>query len=411
MRSALRRLGSPERRFAAIQIAGTNGKGSTAAITESILRAAGFKTGLFTSPHLSRFTERIRIAGGECDGERLAEIDRLVVATGVPLTYFEVATALAFVLMAEEQVDVAVLETGLGGRLDAVTTCRPLATAITSIGLDHTDYLGTTLREIAAEKAGIIKPGVPLYLGNLPAVAEEEILRIAQAAGAPVFRLGRGFSPLAAAAHSLALTGSHQRDNGAIAVALATAAADALALATRRTPALTAAAVTAGLGGVVWPGRLERIGDDVLLDCAHNPEGAVALAAALREMQQPRGALVLSVVTGKDLTGILEPLLPLFNVVVATASRNPRAMPADALAEGIRAFRPAPPDLEVVTATDSSEAVSIVAARRLLPQRQRGSAPAGTPLIVFAGSVFLVGEARALLLGEAGDPQPVSDPV
>ncbi len=171
VRTALARLGDPQRRFAAVQIAGTNGKGSTAAMTEAILRAAGLRTGLYTSPHLARFTERIRVAGVEVDGDRLAALDARVVATGVPLTYFEIATALAFLAFAEEGVEVAVLETGLGGRLDAVTTCEPLATAITSIGLDHTAYLGATLAAIAREKAGILKPNVPCLLGRLPAEA------------------------------------------------------------------------------------------------------------------------------------------------------------------------------------------------------------------------------------------------
>jgi len=404
MRLALQRLGSPGRRFPAIQIAGTNGKGSTAAMTESILRVAGFKTGLFTSPHLSRFTERIRIGGVECDGERLAAIDARVVATGVPLTYFEVATALAFVLMAEEEVDVAVLETGLGGRLDAVTTCQPLATAITSIGLDHTDYLGTTLREIAGEKAGIVKPDVPLYLGDLPAVAEEEILRIAQSTGAPAFCLGQDFPPLPPELRALSLAGSHQRNNAALAVALATTAATALGR------ALTPTMIAAGLAGVNWPGRLERIGDDILLDCAHNSEGATALGAALPSLLSRSGsdhaALVLSVVAGKDLPAILTPLLPLFDVVVATTSRNPRALPAATLAAAIRSIQPPPRNLEVVT--DPNEAIAT--ARRLLghPADNDSAEP---PLIVVTGSVFLVGEVRAHLLGEPSDPQPVSDPV
>src|SRR6185369_11399482 len=144
-------------------------------MTEAVLRAAGLRTGLYSSPHLSRFTERIRIAGREVEGDRLAALDRLVVATEVPLTYFEVATALAFLAMAEAGVEVAVLETGLGGRLDAVTTCVPCATAITSIGLDHTDYLGDTLAAIAREKAGILKPGVPCFVGRLPPEADDEI--------------------------------------------------------------------------------------------------------------------------------------------------------------------------------------------------------------------------------------------
>ena len=175
VRTALERLGDPQKRFAAVQIAGTNGKGSTAAMTEAILRAADLRTGLYTSPHLARFTERIRVAGREVDSERLAALDARVVATGVPLTYFEIATVLGFLVFAEEAVDAAVLETGLGGRLDAVTTAEPLATAITSIGIDHTAYLGTTLAAIAREKAGILKPNVPCFLGRLPEEAHREI--------------------------------------------------------------------------------------------------------------------------------------------------------------------------------------------------------------------------------------------
>ncbi len=193
VRLALARLGDPQTRFAAVQIAGTNGKGSTAALAEAVLREAGVRTALYSSPHLARFTERIRIAGREVDGDRLAALDRLVIATEVPLTYFEVATALAFLAIAEAGVEVAVLETGLGGRLDAVTTCVPCATAITSIGLDHTDYLGDSLPAIAREKAGILKPGVPCFVGRLPADADVEIDRAAEAAGAPLFRFGADF--------------------------------------------------------------------------------------------------------------------------------------------------------------------------------------------------------------------------
>ena len=145
VRQALARAGDPQRRFAAVQIAGTNGKGSTAAMTEAILRRAGLRTGLYTSPHLCRFTERIRIDGREIDGDLLAAFDPAVVATGVPLTYFEIATLLAFLAFADARVEVAVLETGLGGRLDAVTAAEPLGTAITSIGLDHQVYLGDAI--------------------------------------------------------------------------------------------------------------------------------------------------------------------------------------------------------------------------------------------------------------------------
>src|SRR4051794_32552866 len=142
---ALAAMGSPERAYTCVHIAGTNGKGSTAAMTESLLRAAGVRTGLFTSPHLARFTERIRVDGREVDGERLAALDARIVATGVPLTYFEISAVLAFLAFAEAGIEVAVLETGLGGRLDATNVCAPVATAITSIAFDHMDLLGDTL--------------------------------------------------------------------------------------------------------------------------------------------------------------------------------------------------------------------------------------------------------------------------
>ena len=168
-RAALERLGNPQRRAVTVQIAGTNGKGSTAAMTDAILRAAGLRTGLYTSPHLSRFTERIRVNGREADGDRLAHLNREISATGVPLTYFEIATVLAFMTFAESGVDVVVAETGLGGRLDATTTSEPVATAITSIDWDHAELLGSTLAQIAGEKAGIAKPGVPLFLAAVAA--------------------------------------------------------------------------------------------------------------------------------------------------------------------------------------------------------------------------------------------------
>ncbi len=210
VRRALAALGSPEQRLPAVQIAGTNGKGSTAAMTESILRAAGWRTGLYTSPHLCRFTERIRVAGVEVDGDRLARLDAAIAATGVPLTYFEVATVLAFQVMAEERVELAVLETGLGGRLDAVTVCAPLATAITSIGWDHMEFLGTTLAAIAREKAGILKAGVPCFVARLPPEAGAEIDAVARAVGAPLRHLGRDFD-LDAELPEPALAGAHQR--------------------------------------------------------------------------------------------------------------------------------------------------------------------------------------------------------
>jgi dihydrofolate synthase/folylpolyglutamate synthase len=387
VRDALARVGDPQRRFAAVQIAGTNGKGSTAAMTEAILRRAGLRTGLYTSPHLARFTERLRIDGREIDGDRLAGFDPAVVATGVPLTYFEIATVLAFLAMADAGVDVGVLETGLGGRLDAVTAAEPLATAITSIGLDHQGYLGDTLPAIAREKAGILKPGIPCFLGRLPPEADAEIAGVARAVGAPLARLGRDYEPPAAAP---ALGGPHQRANAALAVALARAAAGRLGR------PLDEAAVAGGLADVSWPGRLEAIGGDVLLDCAHNEEGARALAAALAESAAGRRTiLVASIVSDKDPRAILAALAPRAAAVVLTRAANPRVRPPEELARVAGELF-----AEVVTRPDPEDA--LVEARRL-------AGPGG--VVVVCGSIFLVGELRARLLGEPVDPEPTSDPV
>jgi dihydrofolate synthase/folylpolyglutamate synthase len=387
MRRALARLGDPQARFTAVQIAGTNGKGSTAAMTEAVLRQAGLRTGLYSSPHLCRFTERIRIAGAEVDGYRLAALDGLVVATEVPLTYFEVATALAFLAMAEAGVEVAVLETGLGGRLDAVTTCVPCATAITSIGLDHTGYLGTTLPEIAREKAGIMKPAVPCFVGPVPAGAGDELERAAAAAGAPLLRAGRDFG---APPFPTALAGAHQIDNAALAVELARAVGRRLGR------VIDDATLARGLAGVRWPGRCERVGDDLLFDCAHNEDGARALAAVLPQLAPGRRVvLVASIVDDKDPAGMLAALAPVAAAVVTTRSDNPRALPAAAIA-AIAAG-----SFGDVTACDDPEAA--------LTEARRRAGPGG--LVVVCGSMFLVGMLRARVLGESVDPVPTSDPV
>lgn len=389
MRRTLQSLGAPESRFASVQIAGTNGKGSTAAMTESILRAAGVKTGLYTSPHLARFTERIRIDGHEVDGDRLGTLDGQVAATGVPLTYFEVATTLALLAFAEAGVELAVLETGLGGRLDATTVVPVLATAITSISLDHTELLGGTIVEIAREKAGIIRPGVPLLLGRVPPEAEQEIVRVAAERRAAVFRTDFDL-PDAPAEPSL--QGPHQRSNAALAVGLARLAAARLGR------PLDDETVVRGLAEVHWPGRLELLRPGLLLDCAHNPEGVEALLRALPAAgaaASPRGrVLVTSVVRGKDARAMLGRLAPAFDHVIATRSRNPRALPPGELVAAL------PPGVRWSIAEPPLAAIE--EARRTVGEGG---------LVVVAGSIFLVGEVRAQLLGEELDPDPAADPL
>ncbi|MES1158229.1 MAG: Mur ligase family protein, partial [Haliangium ochraceum] len=266
-RAVLSALGDPQRRPVTVHIAGTNGKGSTAAMTAAILRAAGISSGLYTSPHLCRFTERIRIDGGEADGDTLAALAEPIAATGISLTYFELATVLAFSMFARAGVEAAVIETGLGGRLDATTTCDPVATAITSIALDHAELLGPTVAHIAREKAGIAKRGVPLFLAPVAPDADAEIAAIAERVGAPLRRFGVEFD---AAAVNPALGGAHQTTNAAVAVALARAAAGAVGR------PLSARHIEAGLRDVVWPGRRDWVAPDPLLDCAHHPQGAAA---------------------------------------------------------------------------------------------------------------------------------------
>lgn len=386
LQAALTALGAPQDRLPAVHIAGTNGKGSTAAMTEAILRAGGWRTGLYTSPHLARFTERIRIAGDEVDGDELGDLGERLFATGAPVTYFEAATALGFLAMAEAGVEVAVLEVGLGGRLDATNLCHPLVTAVTSIALDHQELLGDSLTAIAREKAGIAKPGVPLLLGALPAEAEAEIRRVAAALAPPAPILGLGDLPPVPAAPGLA--GPHQRGNAALAVALASRAAVALGR------PLSEAAVRAGLAAVVWPGRLEWVAPDVLLDAAHNPEGVEALLAAL-PARRPR-ALVTSIVRGKAAPEMIARLAPAFDHLVFTRSANSRSRP--------------PAELATLVPAGTTASVAVLdEPRAALAEGRRRVGQEG--VCVVAGSLFLVGEIRAHLLGEAGDPVVTSDPL
>ena len=387
VRLALERLGWPERRFRAVQIAGTNGKGSTAAFLESILRFAGLRTGLFTSPHLCRFSERIRVDGREVEGERLGNFDEAVAATGVPLTYFEISAVLAFLAFAEANVDLAVLETGLGGRLDATTASHPLACAITSIALDHQDLLGKTIREIAHEKACIARTGVPLFLGPLPAEALAEVAQVAHKTGAPLRRLGVDFI---APDFPLALAGAHQASNAALAVALAQEVASNMGFVLQRD------VVKHGLAETRWPGRFERMAADILVDCAHNAEGAAALASSLPATS--RCALVVSIVQVKDAAAMLAALCPHFDFVVATRSPSERSLP--------------PEELAALVPRDRGRRVEVVVDPGLALARARALV-AGAPngLVVVAGSIFLVGAVRARLLNEPVDAIVGSDPM
>ena len=414
--AALAQLGHPEARYPALHIAGTNGKGSTAALSAAMLAAAGARVGLYTSPHLSRYTERIRIAGPHVDQEIDQEIDQddvpglvdRVLALGLDLTFFEATTVLAFLAFAEAGVDLAVVECGLGGRLDATNLCRPVATAITSIGLDHTELLGPTLAAIAGEKAGIAKPGVPLVLGPVAEEARAVIAERAAAVGAPLLRHGADFEAVLISGPEpgesvldyrgpggplvrvpLALAGPHQAVNAGLALALTAFAPE------RFRP--DEAARRAGLLGARWPGRLEQLTPDLWLDAAHNPDGARALGRALPSVVGRKVVLLVGVLADKDVEGILRPLLGLASRVVATRPASPRALPADQLAQKVNRLAPMVP---IAVADDPADALVLA----------RGLARLDTP-VVACGSIYLVGALRRLVTGEAADPVAVADPL
>jgi dihydrofolate synthase/folylpolyglutamate synthase len=368
MRAACAHMGHPEAAFSVVHVAGTNGKGSVCAMVEAIARAQGMTTGLYTSPHLCRFAERIRIDGEPVGDEALASLLERALAAGPDLSFFETATLAALLAFRDARVDVAVLEVGLGGRLDATNVVpRPRAAAITRIALDHTDRLGPTLLDIAREKAGIAKPNLDIVLGPMEPDVRRAIDVVAHAHGATTSDADHVVLP----AH-LGLAGAHQRDNARVATVLAS-----------RLGASTGA-MEEGLADVQWPGRLERIGD-VLLDAAHNPDGALALAAHVRALGVPAGAvtLVFGALADKDWGPMLDALAPLADRRVYIALQGVARGAVDPAAMAARHPGEVAPDLEHALRRGSEE---------------------GPRLTVFCGSLVLVGQARAALLGLPRDP-------
>jgi dihydrofolate synthase/folylpolyglutamate synthase len=403
MREALLALGNPERLTRALHVAGTNGKGSTCAFAEAALRAAGLKTGLYTSPHLIHFCERIRMGGQPISEEHacslLEEIrTRVPWALGDPgLTFFEIATLMAF--LAFREVDVMVIEVGLGGRLDATNVLeKPLACAIAPLGLEHTQYLGPTLAHIAAEKAGIFKAGVPAVSAGQPAVAARVLQEKAAALGISLARPGRDYQfesrdvrPFCyqgkrwtVRAGHLALQGHHQRTNAALACALLEAAATG-SDAERGLP-LDSRHVEQGLQSAYWPGRLERItgpGGDVWVDGAHNPHAAAALARSLPALAQGQPIrLVFGALQDKDVAAMLRELTPHVASVHYCAPDSPRAL----LPEELAKLHPGQ--------VHRSVAEAIEAARK-----EQG-------MVLCCGSLYLVGEVRAIVQGAERNRMP-----
>jgi len=390
MERLLAALGNPERSLRCLHVAGTNGKGSVCAFAESVLRATGLRTGLYTSPHLVRFAERIRINGSEVDESLIVEgIGRLRQVTegwsdeAMP-TYFELVTALGFDLFARAGLDVVVLETGLGGRLDATNTAPKIACAITPIGLDHTEWLGGTLAEIAREKAGIFRPGIPAVTAPQEPEALASLQESADALGVALWVVGEQLPEKL----PLGLAGSHQRENGAVALALIRAAGF--------DPSPEAVAV--GLAGVSWPGRFQRLayeGRELVLDGAHNLHAARRLAATWRkEFGNRRCTLIFGALADKDPATLLAELAPLAKEIVLVRVDSPRSADPGALAAGVSA-----PKTAIHTIHTLSHAFE-----RVFGCETTTAAALGSPVLL-AGSLFLVGEALSLISGGRSMPR------
>jgi len=379
IRALLERLGHPERRFAPVLVAGTNGKGSTARALASILTAAGKKTGLFLSPHLTRYNERFLIGGREIEDERLLDLIRElrphIEATGA--TFFEASAAIAMQYFAEEGVEVGVLEVGLGGRLDATNAAEPVLSLVTAIGFDHTKFLGDTLAAIAREKAGIFRPGVPA-LTSATGEALAALKERAKELGTPLepvrpeFVATRGLGirfGLLGQTFEAPLLGRHQGEN----LALATRAASRLGVGEE--------AVRKGLYALKNPGRLELL-FPFLLDGAHNAEGARALARALADhFPSEKKVLVFGASRDKDHRGMAEALGGLFEAVYLTRYSGERS--AD------------PKELLPLFPGAKEVAEPILALE--LARREHPDA-----LVVVAGSLYLLGEVRPWVLRQVG---------
>lgn len=396
IRALLAALGHPEQAWPSIHIGGTNGKGSVAAMVERALRASGLRTGRYTSPHLDRVEERVAINGVPVDratfetvtADVFDVVDNLLQPSlsgrgglSVTPTFFEVSTAVAFEIFRREHIDVAIVEVGLGGRFDATNVLTPKISAITSIALDHERHLGHTLSDIAFEKAGIAKPGVPLVVGRLPTEAAARVARVAAEVGAPIVDAHGSRSDRKLPALTLALPGRHQLENAAVAVAIL-----------ERWSALESevptAAIVTGLTDCEWPARLEwlrlRGGGEVLIDAAHNPAGAEALASYLKDTSSPRLPIVFAAMGDKDLAGMITALAPVASMFVATTVPHSRARPADEMAAEIRKHAPS---VHVIAAAPPEAAVA-----RALEH---------SPKVAAAGSIYMVGPLRARLI-EAG---------
>ncbi|MEY2635088.1 MAG: dihydrofolate synthetase/folylpolyglutamate synthetase folc [Actinomycetota bacterium] len=411
-------LGDPQDSFDVVHVAGTNGKTSTCRMIEGLLSEFGLNTGLTTSPHLHDVRERIRIYGQSIDISRfidtfndiepfLAMTDaELSESTGAKLSYFETLTAMAFAAFAEAPIDVGVIETGLGGRWDATNVVNPSVVVITPIGLDHQSYLGDTIEEIAAEKAGIIKPGCVVVCGYQEPAALEIIIARAQEVGAALLLQGKDFAvidrSIAVGGQVLsirglggiytdviiALHGQHQANNAALAIA----AVEAFFGAGVDDRQLDLEGTRAGLAKVTSPGRMEivRRGPTIMVDAAHNPHGARALVNAIAdEFAFDRLIVVLAMLADKDAEGFIEVIEPMASSVIVTQSISDRALPADDLFNKV---------IEIIDADKVDQRNSLAdAIDRAIELADDANVEEVSVGILITGSVVTAAQARALL--------------
>jgi dihydrofolate synthase/folylpolyglutamate synthase len=394
----LRRVGSPERAYRIVHVAGTKGKGSVSATVEALARAAGWRTGLYTTPHLHTFRERIMVAGEPVSEEEfgalatmLAPADAAVQAEEPELgepTAFEVSTAMALLAFSRAGAELGVIEVGMGGRLDATNVVQPDVSVVTPVSYDHTAILGDTLAKIAFEKGGIIKPERPVVIGPQAPEALAELERIAAERAAPLYRADRDWQAQPGPAGAdlngpwgewrgvwLALRGRHQVENAGVAL-MATWLLE---------PALLAdeARAREALASVSWPGRFERIatGPDIYVDGAHNVDSMARLVETLAELDPPSLTVILGIGRDKDIEGMLATLAPLAPRLMATASHNPRAADPKRIAAAARLA-----GLPVERAPDVAAAL----------ERARASTDCGG-IICVTGSLYAVAEAREAL--------------
>ena len=421
VRILLNALGDPQAQFPAVLIAGTNGKGSTASTLASILSEAGPRTGLYTSPHLERPNERIRICNQDIADQDFARLyfrvhdagQQLLLVGQLPQlpSYFEILTALAFLYFAENKVDVAVLEVGMGGRLDATNVVNPLLSIVTDISLDHMEWLGPTISAIAREKAGILRPGGTMITLPQHPEANHVLGEIATDLGVRGVSAVLYLPPTATSGpHRVEalgatinvdspLAGAHQQRNVALAIAAA------VELAAHHGFSIPPAAIENGIRRTRWPGRLERISKldritknhvEWILDVAHNPAGAWALRAGIRdilEVHKPR-VLVFSCLRDKPLDEMAQILFPLFDEVILAPIHTARAAALDDLLAAAAA-----------TGTPAIAADSVTDALEMAQERINQDRAGRGGVAVVSGSVYLVGEARAKLLSGKGESQ------